>query len=171
VSNRLPLLIFDVESVGLHGEGFAFGMVYVENGEITEEALAWCHPNEADGNPAGRQWVAENVVPLLVKATGTPTHGTPRDLRDEFWTLWRGAAEKYQAQLMADVCWPVEANWLSACIRDDAIAREWLGPYPLLDAGTLRAAGLATAAEDVHDPLEDARATWLSIREWWLEKS
>jgi hypothetical protein len=164
---RPPLLIFDIESVGLHGEGFAFGLVLVENGEVTNEALAWCHPDRAIGDPEGRRWADENVVPELVRATAVWTHPDPRELRSEFWGLWRGAKDKLGAVLMADVPWPVEANWLTACIADDVLARRWEGPHPLLDAGTLRFAGQAKPAEDIHNPLEDARATWLSIRDWW----
>jgi hypothetical protein len=170
VLDRPPLLVFDVESVGLHGEGYAIGVVLIERHEITEECLIWCHPanaEDAEGEEGGHRWAVENVLPKLIAATGSPICETPREVRDEFWALWSGAREKYSAQLMADCTWPVEANFLSDCIADDPVTRYWMGPYPLLDAATLRAAGLASETEDVHEPLTDAKETWESIRDWW----
>lgn len=165
---RPPLLIFDVESVGLHGEGFAWGAVLIQNGDATGEQLCWCPPEKARGADQLNDlaWAHQNVM-AHITGRGVALRN-PQEVRREFWVLWRWAAD-LGAQLMADVCWPVEANFLSSCIRDDWPAREWLGPYPLLDAGTLTVAGLTTeyAPTEPHNPLEDARATWLSIRDWW----
>jgi hypothetical protein len=169
---RPPLLIFDVESLGLHGEGYAWGLVLIEGGEIVTEALAWCALDQVLPEPwdlaGGGTWAEENVIPKLIRATTTPTHDHPYRLRTEFWELWAGAKDNLGAILMADVNWPVESNFLSACIADHGDDRGWNGPYPLWDAGTLRAAGLVGPAEDVHQPLEDAKATWVSVRDWWL---
>jgi hypothetical protein len=161
---RPPLMIFDVESIGLHGEAFAVGYVLIVDGEPEEEALFWCHPDYAAGPDAGHAWIAEHVLPKL---PGPPTYETTREVRDRFWSTWQALRDT--TQLMADVSWPVEANFLSACIRDDEDRRRWEGPYPLLDAGTLTFAGLTSAYEPhaPHNPLEDARATWTSIRAWW----
>jgi len=62
----------------------------------------------------------------------------------------------------------VEARFLIQCIEDDHYAREWWGPYPLIDVASLRmAAGLDPLGTEEriellgelpeHDPLADAR--------------
>mgnify|MGYP003529634433 CR=1 len=61
--------------------------------------------------------------------------------------------------------WPVEASFLSACIRDDAF-RNWDGPYPMREiASIMLAAGMDPMAtyereeseKPAHEPLADAR--------------
>jgi hypothetical protein len=161
---ELPsLMVLDVESVGLHGEGFAWGGVLVRSGVVVGERLRWCHPDKAIGNLAGRTWVNENVLPSLLRATGVPNCETTREVRDEFWDWWQ---QRKPDILAVDVIWPVESNFLSACIADDSDAHYFAGPYPLWDLGTLRAAGLIGPADDFHDPLMDARASWLSLKGW-----
>lgn len=154
-------LVFDVESVGLHGEGFAFGYVVVNRAgrEITA-ARAACKSERARGDEAGRDWVYANI-PESVAVTALD----PRDVRSLFWETWlpwraRGAL------LCADCPWPVEARFLAACVDDDPAARTWEGPYPLLDVASVRFAvdfgPLDTIDRrpdelPVHDPLCDAR--------------
>jgi hypothetical protein len=155
----IPALVIDVESRGLHGEGYALGWVYVVGGNICESDRLWCPPETARGDDEGLRWARENVVPQL-EAASRPTHESPRQIRTEFWRFWM---LHRPAAMIADWCWPVEANFLSACIADDP-GRSWDGPRPLLDAGTLREYGLAEPVVDVHEPLADAIATWMSLR-------
>lgn len=161
------LMFLDVESIGLHGEGFAVGWVVVNAAGEPQEAQCWsCPPNSAEGSTSDRAWVAANVPPLAV------THGSPTALRAAFWSAWLGWRER-GAWLVADCPWPVEANFLSACVRDQGPSAHWKGPYPLLDVSTLvmasgrdpRAEGeRSTEAErPAHDPLADA---YHSIRRW-----
>jgi hypothetical protein len=164
-------MIFDVESIGLHGEGFAVGYVVVDRTGREEDAgLFHCDPDHATGRPAGRAWVAANVPDLAGprgRAIGNrPGHRTaPRHVRDLFWAAWDGWKAN-GAALAADCPWPVEARFLIACIDDDPIAREWRGPYPLIDVASVRLAagldplGTADRLPDelpAHDPLRDAR--------------
>lgn len=158
-------MVFDVESIGLHGEGYAAGYVVVDGDRQELQAGRFaCDPRFANGTWKGREWVAANVPPL------EETHLTPHAVRDAFWGLWqlwkgRGAV------LAADCPWPVEARFLAACV-DDARGttasgpRDWEGPYPLVDVASVRlAAGLdPLGAADrlpselpAHDPLADAR--------------
>ena len=67
---------------------------------------------------------------------------------------------------MADCAWPVEANFLSACVKLNHKEREWQGPYPLHDlASVLLALGADALAVTerlpdelpAHHPLMDAR--------------
>jgi hypothetical protein len=154
-------LVFDVESVGLHGEGFAWGGVVVdERGKVLDYRPGWCPPESAAGTDDGRKWVAENW-----HAPDLPPAGGPRQLRKRFWDWWRWWKAR-GAVLAADCAWPVEARFLAACVDDDPAPRAWEGPYPLIDVGSvLLAAGMDPLGKydrlpdelPEHDPLCDAR--------------
>jgi hypothetical protein len=153
-------MVFDVESIGLHGEGFAVGFVIVDAQQRQPAQYTWfcCPPERATGAEANRKWVAENVPPM------EPTHDSPRAVREAFWQEWLRWKAK-GAVLVADCCWPVESRFLAACVDDDPHAREWEGPYPLHDlASVLLATGKDPLATNerlpgempAHHPLTDA---------------
>lgn len=153
-------LMFDVESIGLHGEGFAVGYtVRSLDKRILEEGMFSCPIEAAEGTEADRDWILDNVPALTI------THTTPKGVRDAFWEVWMRWSEK-KVCLVSDCNWPVETNFLSACINDDPEARRWKGPYPMFDLTSV----LATKNEDplatrdrqpdelpAHHPLADAR--------------
>ena len=154
-----PFFVIDVESVGLHGEGFAVaGGVYLPNGAAQWEFRLACPIDECAGDDDDRKWVKENVPAM------EETHRSPKAMRDEFWRQWMKA--KAGGAVMAAECqWPVEAGFVKACIADDP-SRKWEGPYPLHEiASYLAAAGLDPMAKydrtpsemPMHDPLADAR--------------
>ena len=153
-------MVFDVESIGLHGEGFAVAWVVVNrDGERLDEGCLSCDPGLCSGTDESRAWVGENV-PALEHTSPTPQH-----LRNTFWSIWRHWADR-GAVLVADCAWPVEANFLSACVKLNHAEREWRGPYPLHDlASVLLALGhnpLAVTERQpdelpAHHPLMDAR--------------
>ncbi len=155
-------MVFDVESIGLHGEGFAVGYVVVNgHGEtMAPDQRYACPPEAAAGDDEGRRWIAENCPPIPA------THATPREVRDAFWRDWNQYKER-NARLVADFAWPVEARFLAACVDDDpnSVGKAYQGPYPLHElASFMVAAGMdphATYArlpdEPQHDPLGDAR--------------
>jgi hypothetical protein len=135
--------VFDVESVGLHGEGFAVGYVVydADRNEEAESGSCYCDPIKAHGSDEGRAWIKENVRIDL----SSTFKSTPYEVRQWFWDQWK-RWKTWGAIMAADVAWPVEARFLSACI-DDVNGRDWEGPYPLIDIASIRlAAGL--------DPLE-----------------
>jgi hypothetical protein len=153
-------MVLDVESVGLHGEGFAVGYVVVDrDGTPRGEGRYACPPARAAGNEDGRAWVKENVPELSYDFL------TPRAMRTRFmidWYFWKNQG----AALVADCGWPVEARFLAACVDDDPEHRAWEGPYPLHDLASIRlAAGLDPLGSNArhndelpeHDPLADAR--------------
>lgn len=120
-------IVFDVESVGLHGEGFAVGAVVLDlEGNQHEQVEFSCPPYAARGSSEGFNWVANNC-PKLRK-----THQSPRQVRAAFWRFWLVWQAK-SAVLVADCAWPVEARFLLDCVGDKPLEREWRGPYPLLD--------------------------------------
>lgn len=153
-------MVFDVESIGLHGEGFAVAWVVVNReGERLDEGCIACDPADCAGTDESRLWVGEHVPALPV------TSPTKQHLRNHFWHEWRSWADQ-GAVLVADCAWPVEANFLSACVKMNHAEREWQGPYPLHDlASVLLALGADALALTerlpdelpAHHPLMDAR--------------
>ena len=152
-------MVFDVESIGLHGEGFAVGYVVTAPGmECMTGTRYACHPDRANGGPGGRAWVAENCPPIEFDCA------SPRTVRNRFWRDWLLMKER-GAVLVADCAWPVEARFLAACVDDDPKKRTWEGPYPLHElASFMVAAGMDPMAtydrlpdEPQHDPLGDAK--------------
>jgi hypothetical protein len=150
--------VFDVESVGLHGEGFAVGGgVFLANGAIQWGFRMSCPIDECIGTDEGRKWVKDNCPVLEI------THRSPKAMRDAFWEKWSMA--KSEGAVMAAECgWPVEANFLGSCITDDP-SRQWCGPYPLHEiASFMVAAGMDPMAKyertsselPQHDPYADA---------------
>lgn len=151
--------VFDVESIGLHGEGFAVaGGVYLENGAVQWEFCFCCHPENAEGNEFDRKWVTDNVPVIEI------THRTPAQLRLAFWGQWVKAwADK--TEMAAECLWPVEARFLRDCIADDS-SRFDLAPYPVHEISSIMlAAGMDPMATYTrtpselpkHNPLADAR--------------
>lgn len=164
-----PFFVFDVESVGLHGEAYAVGFVVIDaSGKELESGLFACNPDNCLGSKSGRKWIAENCP------TFDETHSSAKDVRAAFWFKWKRWKE-HGAALAADCAWPVEARFLIQCVEDarpvirGGIAdgpRDWEGPYPLIDIGSiLLAFGRDPLGANerlpnelpVHDPLADAR--------------
>lgn len=156
--------IFDVESIGLHGEAFAVaGGLYLENGASQWEFCFSCPPDAAEGSDEDRKWIALNV-PLL-----DITHRGPTAVRHAFWDQWMKA--RAEGAVAAVECgWPVEAGLLFSCIHDDLDGRRWNGPYPLHEiASFMEAAGMDPMVKyernamelPPHNPLSDVR---LSVR-------
>lgn len=152
--------VFDVESIGLHGEAFAVaGGVYSDDGQVDWE-FRFAAPRElAQGDDSDREWVNENVPQM------TPTHPSLIEMRNAFWAEWEKA--KAQGAIMAAEClWPVEGGFVQQCVRDRMSSRKWDGPYPFLEiASVLLAAGMDPMAVyerhpnelPKHDPSADAR--------------
>lgn len=159
MSGRHLALVLDVESAGLHGEGFAYGTVLVDlgSGETLAEDIQACPLTHVSGTAGGFDWLRDNLPQLPI------TCCDPAELRAKFWSEWLHYKAKDVA-LWADCGWPVEANFLSACIRQFGSFAERKGPYPLQDVATAAwAAGLPTHFPRLerelpeHNPRNDAR--------------
>jgi hypothetical protein len=152
-------MVFDVESVGLHGEGFAVGWTVIDgDGKEIAGAEYACDPDRAAGDDDDRAWIKEHC-------RTTENVGTLAALRHLFWEACE-YTKKRGGMVAADVPWPVEARFLAACVDADREARKWAGPYPLLDIASVRyAAGLDPLRTEErlprelpeHSPLADAR--------------
>lgn len=165
----MKFFIFDVESIGLHGEGYAVaGGIWDEHGVNYAEFFFACPPESAEGLQADRDWVAANIPPLESQ------FNTPIDMRLAFWNQWTAGKLLYPDLVMAGEClWPVEARFLIDCVRDDA-QRTWEGPYPFHEiASVMLSAGMDPMAtydrlpdeEPKHHPLGDARQSSRLLRE------
>ena len=173
-SQNIRVLCFDVESLGLHGTGWAVGWVYFESdGSEIESGYAASAPDVLLG--AGSRatedfaWVQANT-PYMA-----PNCANPAEVQAVFWRVWQRARDE-GALLVADCAWPVESRFLAACVDADVDDRCWKGPYPLHDVATMRlAAGLDPLAstarraneEPKHHPIADARQSgrlWFEAR-------
>lgn len=153
-----PFFIFDVESIGLYGEGFAVaGGVYLDGAPQWEFCFC-CPRGKAEGLQADRDWVNQNVPMLILN------ENDPRGLRMSFWSAWE-TAKAEGAQMAAECLWPVEARFLRDCIIDDA-QRLATAPYPCHEiASVMLSAGMNPMATydrtpselPRHNPLADAR--------------
>lgn len=153
-------MVFDVESVGLHGMDFAVGFVVVNGfGVEIQHGLMVCDRNETFGTPNNLEWCAKNIPPMEI------THSCPVEMRDAFWRQWVSWKER-GAILVADCAWPVEARFLANCVDEHPDEREWQGPYPLHDLGSILLAfgkdplqkfGRKASELPEHNPLADAR--------------
>jgi hypothetical protein len=165
--HQYPVMVLDVESIGLHGEAFAFGYTCIAEDSVIAHMRWSCPPESAQGSDEDRQWVAENVPAFA------PDCASPKELREMFWQQWLQWRQR-GALLAADVAWPVEANFLRACVQDDPKTRNWQGPYPLLDiASVLWVAGINPIQSHrrldgelpAHDPLKDSAQSARLLRE------
>lgn len=151
--------VFDVESIGLHGEGFAVaGGVYLPSGAVQWEFSLCCPESEAEGLQENRDWVKRNVPVMEI------TNRDPSSLRLSFWNTWEKARSE-GAEMAAECLWPVEARFLQDCIRDDA-QRLIKAPYPIHEiASIMLLAGMNPMATykrtpsemPRHNPLADSR--------------
>jgi hypothetical protein len=155
--------VFDVESIGLDGEGFAVGYVLVdEEGNELENGYAACSPDVAVGTVKDRDWIEQHVVPNLPEYTLF----IPKEVRTYFWDTVIRIKKQYQdVTFWADCGSPVESNFIYKGIEDDPL-RAYIVPYPLHEIGTvLLLNGLDPTATyyrlhselPKHNPLNDAR--------------
>lgn len=158
--------IFDVESIGLQGEGFAVACGIYQNGKELEYTVFSCPSAAAKGRSIDREWILENVH----ISDEDINCKDPIEVRDRFWNYWLYTKSNinYQNLLMAAECvWPVETNFLGQCFSDGIVAEKLIAsPYPLIDiCNWMAAAGMDPMKNyerlenelPVHHPLGDIR--------------
>ena len=150
------IFVFDVESIGIHGDSYAVAGALFDKGGVREgtEFLYAIDQSMASGRLEDHRWVRDNI-PAFV-----PTHTTGFAMRQAFIQQMH----KHLSALIAGECvWPVEANFLSLCAKDDPVVD---GPYPLIDiCSIMLAAGMDPMKNynrlpnelPKHNPLADVR--------------
>lgn len=132
--------IWDGESVGLHGKGYAVaGGIYDLKGAAVREFAYHTDLRKEDGRLQARGeedevWCRHHVKippesiykphgPLVIQA---------------LWGEWSRAREEHPGILMMVECgWPVEARLLCRMIDQSPAERWWDGPYPLHEIATV----------------------------------
>jgi hypothetical protein len=171
---EMPLfLVFDVESCGLYGDGFAVGWTVVDlDGKECESGLFVSDWREAKAfNQKGvTEWLEANLPSMEI------THQAVERLYFDFFNVlqrWllngRDKTHAKVSSIWADWGYPVETKFLARCrkaaywmIEDDP---SWLMPAPLQEIATLRMAAGFIGHSDPrlpeelpeHNPLNDAR--------------
>lgn len=153
--------VLDVESVGLHGEGYSPGWVVIDTTtgrEVDSDHLA-VDPNICIGDQEDRNWIADNIPPIEV------TNALRDQMLHEFWVAWLQWRAR-GAWMAADCASPVETRFIAEALALNLPASRWDGPYPLIDiASVLLARGIDPLATlprlenelPKHHPTADAR--------------
>lgn len=124
------LLLFDVETNGLHGAAFAVGALIMDTqGKVVAEFKDSC-PIEGEVD----EWTAANVLPTLA---GYPKESADaKTLRGKFWQWYRQHEGQADYTVVSNG-YPVEYRFLLQCQEDDLSQRYWEHPFPLLDLSSL----------------------------------
>ncbi len=154
------IFVFDVESIGLHGVGFAVGATVIDQKSKLEVDKFALVSTEGMVDACDNEWVKKNVFP---KISNFPNCQSLIELRDKFYAFY--CKHKDTCEIWSDVNFPVETNFLSAVVNDDIKNREWNMPYPLLDISSqidvsisrIENCGIEGLQE--HNPLHDAIAS------------
>lgn len=151
------ILVFDVESISLHGSGFAVGAIVVNRGGIEIDSFELL---SKEGLENVNDWVKANVLPHL---KDMPRCDSDFILRDKFYEFYMKYKET--AEIWSDCNFPVETNFLSEIVKDDFENRQWNMPYPLKDISTIVDINIDRALEcginnlKKHNPFDDAKAS------------
>lgn len=178
---NLPrFFVFDVESVGLYGEDFAVAYVVVDRSGTELDAGLFNCPvglSVSSGQIAERHFVAKDIqnlwneraqndwswlVEYVLSHMPEASHNSREQMHSDFWNAWTHWRDR-GAVMWADWGYPVEANFLRACVFDNP-SRIETAPCPLMEIETVRSLsgldpGLPRCIEHLpaHDPLNDAR--------------
>lgn len=151
----MKYLVFDVESAGLNGDGFAVGYAIMddETGSTRESDWRSAGIESVKCLPDDRFWLCDNLPPEVLFPQAPHALSLP-GLKAWWGEIVRSNADCCPA---ADCAIPVEANWLREC---------GLNPYPCHEIATLL---LAAGRDPIgtfprlpyelpnHHPMHDAR--------------
>jgi len=133
---KTHLFSFDVETDDLYGETFAFGLT-VWDLRTKENVYTLGGFSELDAVTS--PWCRENILPHLKETlSGDLIHiSSRREMREIFWSHYMQWRDK--SIILVDFQSPCEAGFMKQCVMDDLKEREWLGPYPMHDLGSMLA--------------------------------
>jgi hypothetical protein len=155
----------DAEVDGLYGSTLAIAAVARIDGQTVAEFQGRVALDNVQSD-----WVRENVVPAI--AGILEVYASCTELEEAFWEFWM--AHRDGAIATAHCGAPVETSLFRRCIERDLTARQWNGPFPLHEVGSmlllrghnpasveeyLKKEGLAVPfAGQPHHPMYDALA-------------
>jgi hypothetical protein len=160
---KTHLFSLDVETDDLYGETFAFG---VSIWDLKTKQIVSYLGGFAELEEVASPWCRGNIIPLISKKHRDEfvKFQTRKEMRDAFWRFYMQYREK--AIILADFQ-HLENAFFRQCVREDLKEREWLGPYPMMDLGTMLA--VANLDPDIdrfiytgfnnlvkHNPIHDA---------------
>ena len=137
------IMSIDVESIGLHGEGFSVGwcVMGLQSFEVLALGSFQCSTTLCEGEDRDREWVVGNCEvnepPKNIRGLEVAFQffDSPKNLRKAFFTVMR----LYAAQgcvFAADCPYPVETNLIHSYIKEQVknpSFNSFNGPYPFLD--------------------------------------
>lgn len=125
-------IFFDVETLGLTGEPFAFAYEVVNRKEVViDRGFYYYHPDFALGEDDDRKWIMNNCFPtfddpkyvdLKVEVAGINL------LLDKFRKMWKKYNKGFT--IVADCPYPCESNFLFLCELNPS-------PIPILDIASM----------------------------------
>lgn len=157
----MKIFSVDAETDGLYGSVWAIGAVVLD-GETEIERFE----GQLDPAYVTDEWVTKNIVPVVE----LKLYEDYIELLNTFWKFWMKWRD--ETVCVADFGAPVEAGLFRACVGFNRQERNWLGPYPMHELGTLllirgldvdiNRRELANRPELVrHNPVDDALASGL----------
>lgn len=179
MSKPTLLLSLDVESYGILGQPFSYGIVVsdLNTGKTVDEIYEFSQPSLEIARKSGRdQWVEDNVVSVAGESTLGFLSVEQAFLLMDWEELLRA---DYNYIWCADHPHPVESLFISNVMKmrskygklENKSDLE-LSPYPLLDINSIRwSLGLSTTFDrlsnelPVHHPLMDARQSLRGLYE------
>ncbi len=124
----MKIFSIDAEVDGLYGPSFAIAVTVRQDGV---EIASFQGRIPDDGIKDG--WVREKVLPAL--SDMKVTHQTTEALEEAFWAFW--SDQKEGSTVIAHCGSPVESGLFRRCVERNFAERQWNGPFPLHEVGTL----------------------------------
>ena len=171
------IAMLDVESMGLYGRAFSYGIVVGDTkGKIVEEIYKYsesdyelAHEEAYEFNRVNDiEWIEANIRPHVGESNSS-------QLTKDFYYEWLKLKVLYPSILLfADVPVPVESNFLKEVVDCHVPATKVFdfSPYPFLDVASFRRAHNLPDYFDrlpnelpVHHPLMDARQSYRGLVE------
>ncbi|HMO19283.1 MAG TPA: hypothetical protein PKA63_14555 [Oligoflexia bacterium] len=118
----------DCEVDGLYGKSFAIAVTVRLNGEEVSQFQGRIPDEEVRDT-----WVRENVLPALKDME--VTHSSSEELEEAFWDFWM--SQKEGSTVIAHCGSPVESGLFRRCVERKLDERQWSGPFPLHEVGTI----------------------------------
>lgn len=127
---RKKLVFVDMETDGLYGSVLSVAMIATDwSGNELEKVYYGIKKEKIH---VTSEWVKENVLPRMGKYE---EYDNEQELLSKVWQFWL----KYEkdAYMIGDVCFPVEAGFLTKCVKQNVDEYMFKAPFPLLDISSM----------------------------------